>query len=395
MRAQRFAVAVIVLLGACGGGAQPRAAGVETVVDIAGGVVRVGNTGTPPAWRAERTLRLGAVDGGPEEFGSIRSVIADGDGNVYVADEIAQEIRVFARDGRHVRTIGRKGAGPGEFAGLYGLAWLDDEELAALDARNARIGILSREGEWLDAIRYFPISGPMIRLHPLGDDGFYAPVLDAAGQGLALARFTAGGPRDTIPMPIRRGAQTPAGLPRTTAVCRRPDGGTQFISLPEVPTVTYAFPPPGGTIAVSWTAGYRVAFLTPAGDTLRVVTRERPPLPYTDALYEEGMRPYREMRETFPDARCEPGEPERPPHRAALRHILFDEGGRMWVEAAAEDGFVWEVFDAEGRLLGAFPAPPRAAAVPPYVRDGRLYQVETGEADVQYVAVYRVDGQGA
>ena len=27
--------------------------------------------------------------------------------------------------------------------------------------------------------------------------------------------------------------------------------------------------------------------------------------------------------------------------------------------------------------------------------DGRLYQVETGEADVQYVAVYRVDGQGA
>src|SRR5690554_4378969 len=318
MRAQRFAVVVVVLLAACGGGAQPQASGVETVVDSAGGVVHVGNTGTPPAWRTERTLLLGAVDGGPEEFGSIRSVLADADGNIYVADEVAQEIRVFAPDGRHVRTIGRKGAGPGEFAGLYGLAWLDDEALAALDARNARIGILSREGEWLDAIRYFPISGPMIRLHPLGDDGFYAPVLDAAGQGLALARFTAGGPRDTIPMPIRRGAQTPAGLPRTTAVCRRPDGGTQFISLPEVPTVTYAFPPPGGTIAVSWTAEHRVAFLTPAGDTLRVVTRERPPLPYTDALYEEGMRPYREMRETFPDARCEPAQPGRPP-RAGSR----------------------------------------------------------------------------
>jgi len=394
MRAQRFAVGIIVLLAACGGGAQPQASGVETVVDSAGGVVRVGNTGTPPAWRAERTLLLGAVDGGPEEFGRIRSLLADADGNIYVADEIAQEIRVFAPDGRHVRTIGRKGAGPGEFAGLYGLAWLESGKLAALDWRNARIGILSREGEWLDAIQYFGISGPMIRLHPLGDGGFYAPIADAAGQGLALARFTAGGPRDTIPMPMAT-VQAPARLPRTTAVCRRPDGGTQFISLPEVPTVAYAFPPPGGTIAVSWTAEYRVAFLTPAGDTLRVVTRERPPLPYTDALYEEGMRPYREMRETFPDARCEPAQPERPAYRATLRHILFDETGRMWVEAAAEGGFTWEVFDAEGRLLGAFPAPPRAAAVPPYVRDGHLYQVETGDADVQYVAVYRIDGERA
>jgi hypothetical protein len=111
-----------------------------------------------------------------------------------------------------------------------------------------------------------------------------------------------------------------------------------------------------------------------------------------DALYEEGMRPYRELREPHPALRCEPGEPERPSYRAALRHILFDEAGRMWVEAASQDGFVWEVFDAERRLLGAFPAPPRATAIAPYVRDGRLYQVEADELGVQYVAVYRIDG---
>ena len=386
MMARRFSAGVIALLVACGGGAQPQASAVETAVDSAGGVVRVTNVGTPPAWRAERVLRLGSLEGGPEEFGRVRSLLADADGNVYVADNLAQEIRVFAPDGRHVRTIGRKGGGPGEFGDLYSLAWLGGD-LVAMDPRNARIGLLSREGEWLDLIQHFPITGPMIRLHPLGDDGFYAPIVDAARQGLAFVRFTAGGPHDTIPMPAAPAVQTPAGLQRTAAVCRRPDGGIQFISLPEVPTVEYAFPPPGGTIAVSWTGEYRVAFLDPAGDTLRIVTRERPPLPYTDALYEEGMRPYRELRETFPDARCEPGEPERPSHRAALRHILFDETGRMWVEAAAQDGFVWEMFDVEGRLLGAFPAPPRAASVPPYVRAGRLYQVETDEADVQYVAV--------
>jgi hypothetical protein len=36
------------------------------------------------------------------------------------------------------------------------------------------------------------------------------------------------------------------------------------------------------------------------------------------------------------------------------------------------------------------PAPQRAAGIPPYARDGLLYQVETDELDVQYVAVYRV-----
>ena len=124
------------LLAACGGAQQPAAAGIETSIDTAGGVVRVGNAGTPPAWCAERPLRLGSREGGPEEFGRIHSLLADADGNVYVADAIAQEIRVFAPDGRRLRTIGRKGSGPGEFAGLNGLAWLDGGRLAAMDANN-------------------------------------------------------------------------------------------------------------------------------------------------------------------------------------------------------------------------------------------------------------------
>jgi hypothetical protein len=71
---------------------------------------------------------------------------------------------------------------------------------------------------------------------------------------------------------------------------------------------------------------------------------------------------------------------------------MFDEEGRMWVEAAEESGFVWEVFAPDGRLLGRMEAPPRAEGIPPYVRDGRLYQVEVDEMDVPGVGVYRVRG---
>jgi hypothetical protein len=377
------------LLTSCGEGSGRATSDVETVVDTVAGVVHIRNSGTAPALAAEPVLRLGSIEGGPEEFGRIRSVIADAEGNIYAADNLAHQIRVFAPDGRHIRTIGRQGAGPGEFGDLYSLAWLDGN-IAAMDPRNARIALLSRSGEWIDGIRHFPITGPasMIRLHPLGDDGFYAPIIAPGRQALPFARFTATGPADTIPAP-----QPPAEVRPTGVLCHRPDGGITSISMPQSPGIVYAFAPSGGEIAVSWTETYRIAVLDQSGDTLRAVTRERPPVPYTDELWEDGMRPYRELRNNFPGAQCQPSAPQRPTHRAALRHILFDEHGRMWIEAAGENGFLWEVFDSDGRLLGSAPAPPRVAGIPPYVRNGHLYQVETDELDVQYLAVYRINLQ--
>jgi hypothetical protein len=272
----------------------------------------------------------------------------------------------------------------------YALAWLSGD-LAAMDPRNARIAVLSRHGEWRDDIRHFPITGPasLIRLHPLGGEAFYAPVIDMDRQALPFVRFSTTGAKDTIPAP-----SIPPGERLTGVVCHRPDGGITGISMPESPGIVYAFPPPGGTVAVSWTQQYRIVFFDSHGDTVRVTTRERAAAPYTEELWEAGMRPYRELLENFPGVRCEPTAPERPQYRAALRHILFDETGQMWVEAAVEEGFAWEVFSAEGRLLGLAPAPSRAPAIPPYVRNGHLYQVETDEMDVQYVAVYRVHAQG-
>lgn len=384
MRWIRTISVIAALLGGCADSPSVAGSGVHTVVDTANGVVHVRNSGTAPRWAAEPVLRLGSIEGGPEEFGPIRSVIADAEGNVYVADNLAHTVRVFTPDGRHLRNIGRQGAGPGEFGDLYALAWLDGQ-LAAMDPRNARIGLLSPQGEWVAGIQHFPITGPAsyIRLYPLGEHGFYAPIVEAGQPALPFVRFTATAPADTILAP-----QPPAGTRSIGVVCRRPDGGIQSIIPEQVPTIAFAFPPHGGEVAVSWTETYRIAFLDSGGDTLRVVTRERPPAPYPDELWERAIQPYRELRERFPGAQCEPSAPERPPSLAALRHILFDEQVRMWVEAASDAGFVWEVFDAEGTLLGAAPAPPRASGVPPYVRDGHLYQVETGDLDVQFVAVY-------
>jgi hypothetical protein len=355
-----------------------------TTPDTVNGVLWVRNSGDPPAWTATLIARIGSLDGGPEEFGRIRSLAADAAGNVYVADNLAHEIRVFDPEGRHLRTIGRTGEGPGEFRDLYSLAWLEGD-IAAMDPRNARISVLNETGDWIRGIQHYAITGPatLIRLHPLGDGGFYVPTVDPASRRLPFVRITDVGPADTIFPP-----EAPPGARQAGVLCRRSDGGLAGISVPEAPAVVYAFPPPGGLIAASWTERYEVSFLTPSGDTTRVVAREGTLAPYSDSLWAEAMEPYREMHRNYPGSECDPAEPTRPESRAALRYLAFDEGGRMWVEAATAQGFAWEVFDPAGRLLGRAPAPPRSTTIPPYVRDGRIYQVEADELGVEYVAVY-------
>jgi hypothetical protein len=368
-----------------GGGSESR-----TVTDTLNGVVHVWSAGSPPEWIAESIVRIGSVDSGPTAFGRLRSIIADPRGNIYVADNLASEIRVFDSRGAHLRSIGRRGAGPGEFGDLYSLAWLG-ERLAAMDPSNARIAVLSTDGQWIEGLRHYPISGPasLVRFHPLDTVGFYTPVMGQNGQ-LPFVRITAAGASDTIPAP-----QPPGGVTSTGVTCRRPDGGIQGFVPPDAPRVIYAFAPPGGAVAVSWTETYRIATLNALGDTVRVLTREQPFVAYPDSLWEQALTPFREMHQNFPGTRCEPETPARPAARAALRYITFDEAANMWVESAHDVGYVWDVFDAQGRLIGRAPAPARAPRVPPFVRDRRLYQVEEDTLGIQHVAVYQLRANGS
>ena len=378
---------VLVLLQISCGGSGSAGSGVRIETDTVGAVEYVRSYGVTPEWTLELVTRIGSLEGGPAEFGRIRSVVADREGRIYVADNLANEVRVFTADGSYVSTIGRRGEGPGEFGDLYSLAWLD-HELAVMDPRNARIGRFSINGEWIDGIRYFPISGPstFIRLHPLAEHGFYAPVLAPGYDRLPFVRFTTSGPADTIAAPATPEAAKTYGLR-----CDRPDGGIQFISIPEAPTTVFAFPPEGRRVAVAWTEDYSIATLDPTGDTIQVIQREHEPIPYPDELWREAMEPYVDMQSQFPGTRCEPASPERPQSRAAIRGILFDESGRMWVEVATSDGFAWEVFDRDGTVVGRANAPVRLPTVPPYVRANHLYQVEVDSLDVQYVGVYRME----
>lgn len=118
-----------------------------------------------------RTLRGGVWDGvaelvpdlsvgqgmdGPEEytFGSIASLAVDDDGNIYVLDGQAQDLRVFDAEGTYLTTLARRGRGPGELARAEAMALLPDRRVVVRDPENARVQVLGSEPDQTTAWRY-------------------------------------------------------------------------------------------------------------------------------------------------------------------------------------------------------------------------------------------------
>lgn len=85
------------------------------------------------AWRAEPLPFTAFGDDAESPPSDARDVAVLNEGSVAVLDFGRQEVRVFTATGTPIRTIGRKGKGPGEFDLANGLAALADGGLVVFD----------------------------------------------------------------------------------------------------------------------------------------------------------------------------------------------------------------------------------------------------------------------
>lgn len=379
-------------LGLAGCGEAPgESGGPATTVDTVAGVIHVRHAGHAPEWVAERVLALGELGGltdapSPEEFGRVVSVLADDGGTMFIADGLANEVRVFDRDGEFLRRLGRKGGGPGEIGALRRIAWLRPDTLLVMDPENARLMRLTTAGEDAGQWPWVRLSGGSARFLFNGEPGeLYAHTFrprrsEEGGLDAVWVRHTAEGPRDTLEV-LR--SDPPSG---TSVICR--GDGIGFFTNPYGDRML-AVPGPGAERVVAWASRYQLAFVDGSGDTLRTLTREIERVPLTDDDWSEVAERYREFQGWWRDARCE-GDIARPEHRPVLLDIFFDHDGRMLVEHVTPDGSAFDLFDPDGRWVATIPAPERDRSVPPYLRDDRLYLVTRDSLDLQRVESFRL-----
>lgn len=386
-------VALPLALGACGEQSQEEEAGLVVRVDTVGPVVHVRNAGRAPLWSLRPILTVGseASIGQPsdDEFGKVNSVGLSPAGDLFVADQFDHEIKVFGLDGRLRMRIGREGQGPGEFRSLYSLAWVGTT-LLVLDMRNRRIAEIGPDGSWLGQREASGGSGSpsMIRFYAVSSTEVYVWFLrpEPTGVRRVFIRHGTSGVEAEILQ-----ATGPDG-PSSYIICERPDGGITFLDIPFAPQFLQ-HPAPGNQIAVAWTAVYRIAFLSSEGDTVRIVERDHDPVPLTPDEWDAALGEFRSFRAEWPGASCQPRSPSKPDVKPAVRDLLIDLEGRLWVEATTTRGNMWEIFDRDGVLIGSLPSFARSRRVPPYLAKDRVAYVSEDSLGVQRVEVAEFGSQ--
>ncbi len=383
---------LLLVLPSCGPDRTGEPSGrLEQRIDSAGGVVRVRNLGAAPRWSLNPlvTVGSGAATGAPaaDEFGRISTVSTDRQGNLWVADALSHDIRVFGSGGSLVRRIGREGQGPGEFLSIYSLAWVGDVALA-LDFGNGRIAELSETGEWLGT-RPAPgrVSGPpsSMRFYATSDTAVYQWSARASDGGIELEWVEQGRDSATFAWP-RLELDPPEP---TQILCHSPNGTISFFDLPFSGQLLKQ-PAGRGLTYVVWTEEYHIAELDAQGDTVRTIEYARPSAPISDAEWDEARAEYQEFRDQWTDAKCDPSGVSRPALKPAIRNVLVDTRGDLWVEAYTAKGLVWDVFDSGGVLMGTLPGFEYLESVAPSIRGDLIAWVEADSLGVERARVARV-----
>jgi sugar lactone lactonase YvrE len=109
-----------------------------------------------------RLGKAGMPGSGPDEFNAPSAVLVAPNGDIFVADghggNTNARIVKFSKDGKFIKTWGKKGSAPGEIDIPHALAMDSRGRLFVADRQNNRIQIFDQDGNYLD--QWFQFSRP-------------------------------------------------------------------------------------------------------------------------------------------------------------------------------------------------------------------------------------------
>jgi hypothetical protein len=82
------------------------------------------------------------------------SYAVDAQDRIYISDDSDLSIKVFDRQGKYLRSFGRRGSGPGEFAAIRGMVILPDGRILVTDDWQRRTSVFSPEGQFLSSFQW-------------------------------------------------------------------------------------------------------------------------------------------------------------------------------------------------------------------------------------------------
>lgn len=325
------------------------------------------HVGTPSAAVAQRPTelwRIGGAPDGPLAFDQVIDLKAGGGGTLVLLDRRQAQVRFYDTTGRHVRSVGRRGAGPGEFRSPTALAVAPNKTVLVHDLATARFTILRADGTVERTI-------PVVRQPRLAFNIVFDGSFDRTGR-----LYMSNG----VP-PKERNAAVPELFGDSALVTERwrPD-------LSRSDTLTMCGAPPAITRDPSYAplrAGSNTLIRRESGRCSTVLARvhlvaaaQRIPDPVRTASMK--LVP-EEFRIRIP---CD---------YPAFRSLRVDDANRLWVERDVTSGKRFDVFASDGKALGTALAPAALDTSRPFVIAGTsLYGFVLDGDQVPYLTAWRM-----
>jgi hypothetical protein len=371
------AVGLIACLVAWPGCSRKR--GVEIYQD--GEVTVVHNPETPspaPGGPSQLILREDLVIGkgpGPDRelFDSLNGLGVDDEENIYAFDGTSVKIHVFDRNGRHLRSFGSRGQGPGELQDPGAMDVRGDGAVAVLDRSPRRVVFYDRQGRYLRS---------SISRTPWPHMGFE---IDTRGAiyGVSLQKRELRTWRNRLFKydEAMTSAEEIAGI-------EGPDP-SDVISFFR-PRLEFHLTRDDRLVWVN-TSKYEFHVLDRGGREIRRIVKDFRPLRIPEDERRKRIQQDLEMTGGQPP---EPGlKFEFPAAYPPVRKFLADEEGRIFVKTHENDGRGgdwWDAFDVEGRFVARFLFPEKELAV--RLKKSKLYaQLEEGEDGSPLLKRYALD----
>jgi hypothetical protein len=317
----------------------------------------------------------------------VTALDADSRGRIYVADMFQPSVLVLSPDGRVLRRIGHRGAGPGEFRSVRDVQVLPGDSLLVYDANLVRVSVFApdsgRPAYVVNLAERLPGAPPFHLARAPATGGYLAQFQAwlAFGPGNALEPR-----RDSLVL------LGPDGTPRAWVAT--------FAAAPFLVARTSVTPHPFGRRAVArldsrgrilfaWTDSLAVTIYSASGERRGGFGYRYAPPAITRGDVRAALDAMGQSRQLFENV-LDDSLPERWP---ALQDLRVDDRDRLWIRLSgpADQLAEWAVFAADGRYTRSVLLPPRTTLHA--VRSGRVYADRVDSAGVPRVVGFELRQQ--
>jgi hypothetical protein len=301
---------------------------------------------------------------GESAFSRARSIAIDTGGNIYVGDSKQACVKVFDKSDAYLRTIGRRGQGPGEMGFVDSVCVTpDNQELIVSDIN--KLVVFDLQGRFK---RNLVLRGAThASLDRQGN--VFAWISDIRERRSILRLFS------------------PDMTKILSDIVVDPDLPDQNMYSPRA----YWILDPQDRLIFGYPKTYEISVYDEHLKIAKKIVREYEPVKVT----EEDKKIY--MKRSLPPGTSGPPKHPCPSVHAAFRSFFIDDRGRLFVQTweRTSDGRqdIHDVYDSQGRFFGRIALnvhPDFINPIPRVLKNNKLYAVESDEEGYEVVKRYSV-----